>query len=1655
MNKKLTFALVLVLVLILATGLVACNKKDKGPQVPDFVTPTIGATYGQTLGDLELPQGFTWEEPEDTSVGEVGSHVFHVTYTPEDTSKFQTVTGIEVTVTVSKGTPQPSTLATLNAVYGQTLANIALPTVPGGTLAWQEAATTSVGNAGEHVFHVVFTPTDSINYNVVRDIPVTVAVAKADYDMSGVTLSGGQFTYDGTVKSLAISGTLPEGVSVQYEGNGQVNAGTHVVRAHFTAGDANHNNPADLVANLIILKADIEGLSFVDSTVTYDGQDHSIQVAGLGSGMQVVYSVPNTQRSAGTYEITATISKDNYNDVVLHATLTIGKATITGITFNDGTFTYDGTVKSLAISGQLPAGVTVDYMNNGKVDAGAYEVVATFNVGNNYNALQDIPATLTIEKADIDWITFANKKVTYNGDPQSIVIQGQLPGNMTVVYQYNGVAQESVTDAGKYTVTAMFLGGDPNYNTLLDMTATLTIERAIPDYQQYIPELIVMDLSDETPQKRYFGPAVAPAGFSPHFYETDPVHDPGHYEYATPHLGMNIIYVDYDLGDDNYWPVDDIPVNVLAWDSSLYTVTGEDGEHIVYLCMLYDEENDVTIRFVDPSGGPYNWTVLRDVISSGEVVAYVYPGRHTNDEDFYDENGAIAPIAVYNTWLNDLNCTEVVETTYDWADDSSYADTKYIVIFDNTTVEPDFLDVGEVVYIYQTCEYDGSATYSFNWDGGGDYFVYFYNGLYDKTTLPAFGSLAGEWETSTIGSNEYIVYGSDAFFSADENGMLHRFVGEKVYTYQFEDEHIGYDDFTHVVWSFNNIEGDYYLFTYVFDEEVDLANIDLADYEPSSNPDFNLDWWDDPEPDYLEVNLGWYGKSLYFYVLEDDVIEPDYYYCDYEYQWYDGPLDYGTYYFDTEDHYVFKATPFNNANNVGGWYYDAVGGLVYLRFTSGGSATFVPSFDNLGILKRNVGEIVGVIDWGDREPRSWSTLTTEGIFNYLTASPADEETYAQMVKDLAEGKIEPMLSSYSYFNLRWEVEDGYYVTYLTSAPYLVFELDEDTKLLTPYVGETIYVSEVEEGRDGEDNLEWAEKFTFNEVLGRHMAFRWEAVIDGGEIVGWEISTESSAMSWEIGELSGLLSLFEWEGMWYTYDTYLLPEEGNVVSMTLYMIDTYDYLYHAYDDSGTTKYETWVVVLGRDREHDTSIAFLYMFEGKLSEDQIPTLAYLFTLDTPEKRTKAGVIEMLDRDDVEYEWSNVNWYDLGEYYQRIVLSVGGDDYDLFPYANFTRFSTIPVRYTPVLAYEYAGDYTMFFLEDARDALSNLQGMCGGKYTVDEIAHVNNYGVNGEMAWSEVKSGDDLYIGMHAFGSKYNYYLGYFEDGEFKSVTPEVCYVVEAGGQTWAYCSLNDLAYPVYYFDTTFADDEELEAALAGELDVEGVWVTQVVGDKTNEKTYVECLGMDYLTGADQYAWNYWEVINDELAEPLNDYYGEVKALLNLGVAPDDDYTYILVKFFDEWQIYYYEGTINAIAVAQDELDADNLELANPSVAIAIPKSSLFIIDGVICDVSEGTFNPVDDYEIKYWFSYNGYLYLAITAKGTNIFVEARDGEWNAIATVPADIDDISFTYIGQYMGTWYLTENDYCDFYNYDYQYDESYAFYIVDAKTGQIDFALMP
>jgi uncharacterized repeat protein (TIGR02543 family) len=75
--------------------------------------------------------------------------------------------------------------------------------------------------------------------------------------MDGITFEGETYTYDGTSKSLLITGTLPDGVTVSYVGNDETNAGTYTVIAKFS-GDADNYEPIeDKTANLQINKADI------------------------------------------------------------------------------------------------------------------------------------------------------------------------------------------------------------------------------------------------------------------------------------------------------------------------------------------------------------------------------------------------------------------------------------------------------------------------------------------------------------------------------------------------------------------------------------------------------------------------------------------------------------------------------------------------------------------------------------------------------------------------------------------------------------------------------------------------------------------------------------------------------------------------------------------------------------------------------------------------------------------------------------------------------------------------------------------------------------------------------------------------------------------------------------------------------------------------------------------------------------------------------------------------------------------------------------------------------------------------------------------------------------------------------------------------------
>ena len=416
-------------------------------------------------GDLPIGVSVAYE-----GNGKINAGQYQVTATFRDsTNRYIVPEPMAATMTIEKATVSGLVFADASFVYdGQPHSIFVSGELPDGVSVAYEG--NGAVNAGEYLVIARFT-SDS-NHVAIPDMSATITIEKAAVDMSGVSFLDASFTYDGQGHSIFVSGELPDGVSVAYEGNGAVNAGEYQVTAHF-ATDANHNAIPDMSATLTIAKADTDmsGISFADASFVYDGQLHSIFVSGpLPDGVTVSYE-GNEKANAGVYDVTAHFETDgNHNPIPdMSAKLTIEKADLNYIPFNDAAFVYDGQPHSALIRENLPEEVEVTYEGNGKVDAGEYTVTARFEVSSNYEPIADKTAKLTIAKAVIGNIEFNDASMVYDGDPHSIAIASELPDGVSVTYEGNGQSE-----LGQHQVTAHFEVSS-NYEPIADKTATMSI----------------------------------------------------------------------------------------------------------------------------------------------------------------------------------------------------------------------------------------------------------------------------------------------------------------------------------------------------------------------------------------------------------------------------------------------------------------------------------------------------------------------------------------------------------------------------------------------------------------------------------------------------------------------------------------------------------------------------------------------------------------------------------------------------------------------------------------------------------------------------------------------------------------------------------------------------------------------------------------------------------------------------------------------------------------------------------------------------------------------------------------------------------------------------------------------------------------------------
>ena len=62
---------------------------------------------------------------------------------------------------------------------------------------------------------------------------------------------------------------------------------------------------------------------------------------------------------------------------------------------------FDGNEHSIYLDGDIPVGLQVEYINNNKVAACTYEVIANFIEEDGYKDLPNMSAKMTILKTDI------------------------------------------------------------------------------------------------------------------------------------------------------------------------------------------------------------------------------------------------------------------------------------------------------------------------------------------------------------------------------------------------------------------------------------------------------------------------------------------------------------------------------------------------------------------------------------------------------------------------------------------------------------------------------------------------------------------------------------------------------------------------------------------------------------------------------------------------------------------------------------------------------------------------------------------------------------------------------------------------------------------------------------------------------------------------------------------------------------------------------------------------------------------------------------------------------------------------------------------------------------------------------------------------------
>lgn len=329
----------------------------------------------------------------------------------------------------------------------------------------------NVGENKKVTVVVVLTGGDKDNYVVAQPENLTVTINPLQLEVKwGETT----FVYNGKEQAPSasvVTGVIGESVSLNVRG--AVNAGYHDAVATMAVANDNYTL-TNATKEFFIEQLEIEkpvaasGLVY-NSTVQTGVEEGKYYTVFGGKGTDA----KNYTATVSLTDPENTKWKDgDSEDIVVNWSIAKAVYDMTGVTFEDAAFEYDGTVKSISISGDLPKGVTVTYLNNENVNAGKYDVVAYFVSEDavNYEPIPDMTARVVINPKEVA-VVWSDTQLIYNGEMQKPTASAiGVDGENVEIF----VDGEQI-EVGTYTATAICY--DDNY-TLTNETVQFTIKRS-------------------------------------------------------------------------------------------------------------------------------------------------------------------------------------------------------------------------------------------------------------------------------------------------------------------------------------------------------------------------------------------------------------------------------------------------------------------------------------------------------------------------------------------------------------------------------------------------------------------------------------------------------------------------------------------------------------------------------------------------------------------------------------------------------------------------------------------------------------------------------------------------------------------------------------------------------------------------------------------------------------------------------------------------------------------------------------------------------------------------------------------------------------------------------------------------------------------------